>query len=237
MGSNRLPGKPLADIHGAPMVVHVLRRAEEAAIGPVVVACADREVAEAVEAGGGRAVLTQPDLASGSDRVFAALEEIDPERSHDAVVNLQCDLPDIQSDLIRAVLSPLDEPLVDIATLASEIAGEAERDDRNVVKVVVAPAPGAKPDGGRALYFSRLPVPWGDGPLYHHIGIYAFRRKALERFVKLPPSALEKREKLEQLRALEAGLRIEVAFVDSTPLGVDTAADLERARALLAPDL
>ena len=239
MASSRLPGKPLADIHGTPMVVHTLRRASQAAMGPVIVACAESEVADAVTAAGGRAVLTPPELASGSDRVFAALQEVDPGRGHQVVVNLQGDMPAIEPGAVRAVLGPLEDPDVDIATLACEIAGAAERsprvrsEDPNVVKAVVALAPGART--GRALYFSRLPVPGGEGPTYHHIGIYAFRRVALERFVKLPPSELEKREKLEQLRALEAGMRIDVALVDSVPLGVDTPADLERARLLLAP--
>ena len=233
MASTRLPGKPLADIGGAAMIVHVLRRAEEAAVGPVLVACAEAEIAEAVRAAGGRAVLTAPDLASGSDRVHAALAEIDPEREFDVVVNLQGDLPTLSAAAMAAVLAPLAEPAVDIATLACEISDPAERGDQNVVKAVAALAPGARV--GRALYFSRLAVPGGPGPLFHHIGIYAFRRAALERFVELPPGVLEAREGLEQLRALEAGLRIDVALVDEVPLGVDTPADLERARELLAP--
>ncbi len=233
MASTRLPGKPLADIQGTPMIVHVLRRAEEAAVGPVLVACAEAEIAEAVRAAGGRAVLTPPDLASGSDRVHAALAEVDPGAEFDVVVNLQGDLPTLSAATMGAVLAPLAEPAVDIATLACEIADPAERGDGNVVKAVVALAPGART--GRALYFSRQPVPGGPGPLFHHIGIYAFRRAALERFVELPPGVLETREGLEQLRALEAGMRIDVALVDEVPLGVDTPADLERARELLAP--
>ena len=234
MASQRLPGKPLADIHGTPLIVHTLRRAEQAAIGPVVVACAEVEVAQVVGAAGGRAVLTPPDVASGSDRVFAALEEIDAARVHDVVVNLQGDLPAIAPATVRAVLAPLEDPEVDIATLAREITEAAERRDANVVKAVVALAPQARQ--GRALYFTRLPAPGGEGPMYHHIGIYGFRRAALERFVKLPPGGLERREKLEQLRALEAGMRIDVALVDSAPFGVDTPADLERVRALLAAE-
>ncbi len=233
MASTRLPGKPLADIHGAPMIAHVLWRALESGIGPVVAACAEEEVAEAVRAAGGRAVLTPPDLPSGSDRVFAALEVIDADGAHDAIVNVQSDLPTIASRAIRAVLAPLADAEVDIATLVCVISDPAELDDPNVVKAVTALAPGER--RGRALYFSRLAVPGGEGPFYHHIGIYGFRRAALERFVKLPPGRLEQREGLEQLRALEAGMRIDVALVDSVPLGVDTPADLERARALLAP--
>ncbi len=233
MAATRLPGKPLADIHGRPMIVHTLRRAEQAAIGPVVVACADAEIVQAVNAAGGRAVLTPPDLASGSDRVFAALEMVDKARLHDVVVNLQGDLPVLAPAAVRAVLAPLEDADVDIATLAREIAGAAEREDAGVVKAVVALAPRAQI--GRALYFTRLPAPAGEGPMYHHIGIYGFRRAALERFVKLPPGWLERRENLEQLRALEAGMRIDVTLVDSAPFGVDTPADLERARALLAP--
>lgn len=231
LASTRLPNKPLADIHGAPMIVHVWRRAREAAIGPVVVACAEAAIAAAVVEAGGHAVLTEPALSSGSDRVFAALAEIDPAGAHDVIVNLQGDLPTLSGRAIAAVLGPLDEPEVDVATIACEIAEAAEREDANVVKAVASIPPGER--RGRALYFSRLPAPGGDGPMYHHIGIYAFRRAALERFVTLPPGVLERRERLEQLRLLEAGLRIDVALVDEVPLGVDTPADLERARALL----
>lgn len=237
LASTRLPDKPLADIHGAPMIVHVWRRAMEAEVGPVVVACAEEAIAEAVTAAGGRAVLTDPAHASGSDRIFEALRKVDPEGRHDAVVNLQGDLPTLEPGLVRAVLRPLIEGPADIATLAVEITEASERSNPNVVKAAVSFPQGA--ETSRALYFSRCPVPWGGGdaaqPLYHHIGIYAYRRAALERFVALPPSPLELREKLEQLRALEAGLRIDVARVDTLPLGVDTPADLDRARALLAP--
>ncbi len=236
LASTRLPDKPLADIHGVPMIVHVWRRAMEAEAGPVVVACAEQAIAEAVTAAGGRAVLTDPAHASGSDRIFEALETVDPEGRHDAVVNLQGDLPTLDPALVRAVLRPLAEGPADIATLAVEIRAPEERRNPNVVKAAVS-----FPDGvsiAKALYFSRCPVPWDGGnealPLYHHIGIYAYRRAALARFVALPPSPLELRERLEQLRALEAGLRIDVARVDTLPLGVDTPADLERARALLA---
>ena len=234
MASSRLPGKPLADIGGVPMVVHVLRRAEAAAVGPVVVAAAETEIAEAVHAAGGRAVATRPDHASGSDRVFEALQAVDPEGAFDAAINLQGDLPAIEPAAIRAVLEPLADPAVDIATLAAAIVEPGEREDANVVKAVVALAPGAKI--GRALYFSRAAVPAGEGPLYHHIGIYGFRREALARYVALPPSALERREKLEQLRALEAGMRIDVALVDTIPLGVDTPDDLARIRAIMAAE-
>lgn len=233
LGSTRLPRKPLADIHGEPMIVHVWRRAVEAGLGPVAVACAEAEIADAVAAAGGRAVLTSPDHASGSDRIFEALEAIDPDRVFDAVVNLQGDLPTVEAAVIRAVMEPLADPEVEIATLAFEIADARERDDPNVVKAVISVAPGAR--RGRALYFSRAAVPCGPGPLYHHVGIYAFRRGALERFVALPRGALEAREGLEQLRALEAGMRIDVALVDTVPAGVDTPADLERARETLKP--
>jgi 3-deoxy-manno-octulosonate cytidylyltransferase (CMP-KDO synthetase) len=230
--ATRLPNKPLADIHGLPMIVHVWKRAMEAGIGPVVVAAAETEIAEAVRAAGGQAVLTDPDLPSGSDRVWAALNAVDPQGAHDVVVNLQGDLPAIDPQVIAAVLKPLAEPQVDIATLVAAIRSEEERQNPNVVKAALAFAPGQ--DVGRALYFSRVPVPWGEGPHWHHIGIYAYRRAALTRFVDLPVGLLEAREKLEQLRALENGMRIDAALVDTVPDGVDTPADLERARALLA---
>jgi 3-deoxy-manno-octulosonate cytidylyltransferase (CMP-KDO synthetase) len=232
LASTRLPRKPLADIHGQPMIVHVWRRAMEADVGPVVVACAEAEIAEAVTAAGGRAILTRPDHASGSDRIFEALEAIDPKEEFDAVVNLQGDLPTIDPQAIRAVLGPLAGADADIATLAFEITDSSERDDPNTVKVVISLEPGR--DQGRALYFSRAKVPFGDGPLYHHVGLYAYRRAALARFVRLPRGTLETRERLEQLRALEAGLRIDVALVDTVPPGVDTPADLERVRATFA---
>jgi len=232
LASTRLPGKPLADIAGAPMIVHVWRRAVESSLGRVVVAAAEREIATAIEQAGGEAVLTQPDLPSGSDRIFAALAALDPARRHDVIVNVQGDLPLIDPQAIRDSLLPLAEPLVDIATLAAVIHDAAERTATSVVKVVAGFAPGARI--ARALYFSRAPVPSGEGEHYHHIGLYAYRRAALERFVALPPSVLERRESLEQLRALEAGMRIDVALVDSVPFGVDTPADLARARQLMA---
>jgi 3-deoxy-manno-octulosonate cytidylyltransferase (CMP-KDO synthetase) len=232
MKSARLPGKPLALIGAEPMVVHVWRRAVAAAIGPVVVACAEPEIAAAIAAVGGRAVLTLPDHPSGSDRVFEAVTRLDPERRHDIVVNVQGDLPLIDPAAIRAALDPLADPAIDIATLAAPIRDPAEITAPDVVKVAAGFAPGERV--ARALYFSRLPVPYGAGAHYHHIGLYAYRRAALERFVALPPGLLERRESLEQLRALEAGMRIAVALVDTIPMGVDTPADLARARALLA---
>ncbi len=230
MASIRLPGKPLADIAGAPMIVHVLRRAAAAGIGPVAVATDSADIAAAVEKAGGRAVMTDENHASGSDRVFEALQKVDPGRRAAIVVNVQGDLPALEPADIAAALAPLADPAVDIATLAAEIRRAEERDDPNVVKVVGTPV---APSRLRALYFTRATAPAGAGPLYHHIGLYAYRRAALERFVALPPSPLERREKLEQLRALEAGMRIDVAIVEGVPLGVDTPADLARARAVL----
>lgn len=231
MDSTRLPGKPLAEIGGAPMIVHVWRRAMEADIGPVVVACAEREVADAVNAAGGTAVVTRPAHPSGSDRIFEALSIVDPSERHDIVINLQGDLPTLDPSAVNAALPPLSNRDVDIATLAAPITEPAERSDANVVKAVLSLS--ASASVGRALYFSRATVPWGDGPLFHHIGLYAYRRRALARFVALPAGVLERRERLEQLRALENGMRIDAAIVDAVPLGVDTQADLERARALL----
>jgi len=231
LGATRLPGKPLADIAGAPMIVHVLRRAEAANIGPVVVATDARDIEAAVQKAGGRAVMTSPDHGSGSDRIFEAVGKVDPQGRAGIIVNLQADLPTIAPSDIAASLKPLSDVAVDIATLAAEISHPAERGDPNVVKVVGTLL---APDRLRALYFTRAAAPWGGGPLYHHIGLYAFRRAALERFVNLPPSPLERREKLEQLRALETGMRIDVSIVDSVPLGVDTPADLARARAVLS---
>ncbi|MBX2832062.1 MAG: 3-deoxy-manno-octulosonate cytidylyltransferase [Rhodospirillales bacterium] len=230
MASTRLPNKPLADICGAPMIVQVWRRALEAKIGPVLVACAEQEIADVITEAGGIAVLTDPDLPSGSDRVHQALQSFDPEGKYDAVVNVQGDLPTIDAADIRAVFEPLSDPLVDIATLAAEIKRVEERTNPNVVKAVAAFGNGRV---ARALYFTRATAPYGDGPLYHHIGLYTYRRAALDRFVALPPAELESREKLEQLRALENGMVIAVALVDGVPLGVDTVEDLERARLVL----
>jgi 3-deoxy-manno-octulosonate cytidylyltransferase (CMP-KDO synthetase) len=230
MASTRLPGKPLAEIAGLPMIVHVLRRALAAKLGPVVVATDSAEIAAAVDKSGGRAVMTRADHASGSDRIFEALGAADPHGKAKIIVNVQGDLPTLDPGQIAAALGPLADPAVDIATLAAEITKPAERGNPNVVKIAGTPV---GPSRLRALYFSRATVPAGDGPLYHHIGLYAYRRMALERFVKLPVSPLEQREKLEQLRALEGGMRIDVAIVDTVPLGVDTPEDLETARAML----
>lgn len=229
--ATRLPNKPMADIGGEPMIVHVWRRAVEADCGPVVVATDAEAVRDAILQAGGEALMTLPGHPSGSDRVFEAVLARDPHRKLGAVVNLQGDLPTLDPALVRACLRALDEGDADIGTIAAEIVREEERTDPNVVKAVGTPIG----DGSmlRALYFSRATAPYGDGPLYHHIGIYAYRRDALERFVSLPPSPLELREKLEQLRALEAGFRINVALVDTVPLGVDTPPDLERARQLI----
>jgi 3-deoxy-manno-octulosonate cytidylyltransferase (CMP-KDO synthetase) len=230
MGAQRLPGKPLADIAGEPMIVHVWRRTCAAGIGPVAVATDARVIAEAVTRAGGQAVMTRTDHASGSDRIFEAAELLDPEGRHDIVVNVQGDFPTIEPGAIAAAVAPLNDPAVDIATLAAEIRREEDRANPNAVKLVAA-------FGGRrvarALYFSRATVPTGDGPLYHHIGLYAYRRAALDRFVALPPGELERRERLEQLRALEAGMRIDAALIDGIPLEVNTPDDLERARLLL----
>lgn len=231
--ATRLPDKPLADILGLPMIAHVWRRAQEAGVGRVVVATDTAAIAKAVEACGGEAVMTREDHASGSDRIFEALGKVDPRGEAEIVVNLQGDLPTLEPRLVTDCIAPLATTSVDIATLAAEIRNEHERTEPSVVKVVGTPVTGAERTL-RALYFTRATAPWGEGPLYHHIGIYAYRRSALERFVKLPPSPLEVREKLEQLRALEAGMRIDVRLVDTVPLGVDAPADLERARAMLA---
>jgi 3-deoxy-manno-octulosonate cytidylyltransferase (CMP-KDO synthetase) len=230
MASTRLPGKPLADIAGEPMVIRVMRRAQAAHIGPVVVATDSEVIAACVEKAGGRAVMTRADHVSGSDRIFEALATADPQRRAGIIVNLQGDLPTLPpSDLARAI-EPLRDQAVDIGTLAAEIRRSDERSNPNVVKVVGTPVSANRL---RALYFTRATAPWGHGPLFHHIGVYVYRREARARFVGLPPSPLEQREKLEQLRALEAGMRIDVAIVDSVPLGVDTPEDLERARQIL----
>jgi 3-deoxy-manno-octulosonate cytidylyltransferase (CMP-KDO synthetase) len=236
LAATRLPNKPLADIHGEPMIVHVWRRAVEADVGPVLVACDDPAIAAAIRAAGGQAALTRAGHPSGSDRIHEAVERFDPEGRHDAVVNIQGDLPTIARTAVRAALQPFAEAGVDIATLAARIVREEERTNPNVVKAVVPFADDAVPGTiARALYFTRVPAPLGEGPLYHHIGLYAYRRAALRRFVALPPGVLERRERLEQLRALEAGMRIDVVLVDAVPLGVDTPEELARARELLAP--
>jgi 3-deoxy-manno-octulosonate cytidylyltransferase (CMP-KDO synthetase) len=233
MCSIRLPGKPLADIHGEPMIAHVWRRAMEADVGPVLVAADDPLIVEAVAAVGGKAVLTRTSHVSGSDRLFEALGVFDPDADHDIVVNIQGDLPTIERSAVRACFAALVEDSADIATLATPITRAEEKDDPNVVKAIGTEL---SPGRLRALYFTRARAPWGEGELLHHIGIYAYRREALRRFVSAQPSPLERREKLEQLRALEAGMRIDIALVDMAPLGVDTPEDLERARAALAPE-
>lgn len=232
MASTRLPGKPLADIHGRAMIVHVMDRAAEADCGPVVCAAAETEIVDVVTAAGYTAVLTNPDHPSGSDRIFEALNKIDPNGDHDVVLNLQGDLPTLDPGLVSTVAGLVADESVDIGTLVSEITNEEERTNPNVVKCVAALDDTRM--SARALYFTRATAPHGDGPLWHHIGIYAYRREALSRFVAMPPGMLEQREKLEQLRALEAGMRIDAARVDTVPLGVDTPADLDRARTLLA---
>jgi len=241
LAATRLPNKPLADIHGEPMIVHVWRRAVEADLGPVLVAVAESPIADAIRAVGGEAVLTRPDHPTGSDRILEAVERFDPDRRHDAVINVQGDLPTIEPRAVRAALAPLaaadaGEPRVDIGTIVAEIVREEEKTEPSVVKAIVGfnrQGEGGVPLG-RALYFTRVTAPSGAGPLYHHIGLYTYRREALSRFVTLPQGVLEKRERLEQLRALENGMRIDAACVDTVPLGVDTPADLERARALLS---
>jgi 3-deoxy-manno-octulosonate cytidylyltransferase (CMP-KDO synthetase) len=231
MAATRLPGKPLLDIGGLPMIVHVLRRAEAAQIGRVAVATDAAEIATAVTSHGGEAVMTSAEHPSGSDRIYEALCKLDPGGRIEAIINLQGDLPTIPPHDVRAALSLLDDKNVDIGTLAAKIVRDEEHATPSVVKLVGSHLHDRKL---RALYFTRATAPYGEGPRYHHIGLYAYRRAALERFIALPPSALERREKLEQLRALEAGMRIDAAIVDSVPLGVDTPADLEIARQMLA---
>lgn len=233
LASTRLPSKPLADIHGKPMIVHMLDLGRAADIGSVAVACGDPEIADAVRQAGGRAVLTDPALPSGSDRVHAALAELDPQGRHDVVVNLQGDFPTLDPMLLRLVIGPLTDPAVDIATLVVPIASPEEANTESFVKTACAFAPGQTV--APALYFSRQPIPWGEGPRWHHVGIYAYQRESLRRYVALPPSLLERREGLEQLRALEAGMRIACTRIPHGPFGVDTPADLARARELLHP--
>jgi 3-deoxy-manno-octulosonate cytidylyltransferase (CMP-KDO synthetase) len=230
MASTRLPNKPLADIEGKPMIVHVAERAMATGLGRTVVATDSEDIRAAVTARGLEAVMTRNDHESGSDRIYEALCALDPDKSFDAIINVQGDLPTIDPATIKRALRPLEDGPADIATLGVEISRDDEKTNPNVVKIVGSPQSGSRL---RALYFTRATAPWGEGPLYHHIGLYAYRRQALERFVGLGPSPLEKRERLEQLRALEAGMRIDVEIVDSVPLGVDTPEDLERARQLL----
>lgn len=234
MASTRLPGKPLADICGRSMIEHVWRRAVESGAGDVIVAAAEQEIVDCITKAGGKAVLTSPDLASGSDRIFAAFEHFScatrPESSIEIIINLQGDLPTLDPALITTVAEALKKSGADIATLAAPVNDEAEINNPNVVKAAFA---GDESPGGRALYFSRSAIPHGVGKYWHHIGIYAYRYDALAKFIKLQPSTLEKREKLEQLRALEAGMSIYVATVDTVPLGVDTPEDLEKAREII----
>ncbi|GAB1580505.1 MULTISPECIES: 3-deoxy-manno-octulosonate cytidylyltransferase [Phyllobacteriaceae] len=232
IASTRLPNKPLADIAGKPMIVHVAERAAAARLGRTVVATDSEEIASAIRAHGFEAVMTRADHESGSDRIYEALLSVDPNAEIEAIVNVQGDLPTIDPAIIARALRSLEEGPADIATLGVEITEESEKTAPSVVKIVGSPL--ADANRLRALYFTRATAPWGEGPLYHHIGLYAYRREALERFVRLGPSPLERREKLEQLRALEAGMRIDVEIVKSVPLGVDTPADLERARALIS---
>ncbi|RFC00387.1 3-deoxy-manno-octulosonate cytidylyltransferase [Rhizobium leguminosarum bv. trifolii] len=231
MASTRLPGKPLADICGLPMIVQVALRAKEAAIGRVVVAVDDTRVFDAVSAAGFEVVMTSSDHQSGSDRIFEALQKVDPAGKAKFIVNVQGDLPTIDPETVRAALRPLENEAVDIGTLTTEIDNEADKTAPHIVKVVGSPVSDTRL---RGLYFTRATAPYGKGPLYHHIGLYAYRRAALERFVSLGPSTLERRESLEQLRALEAGMRIDAEIVDTVPLGVDTPADLEIARRILS---
>lgn len=231
MAATRLPGKPLREIAGEPMIIHVWRRAMEANLGPVVIATDAPEIKDVVENHGGQAVLTDPAHASGSDRIYEALITFDGAGNYKNIINLQGDLPTLDPALISACAELLKSREVDISTLAVEISNEAEKTNPNVVKMIGSPI---SPSRHRALYFTRATAPYGEGPLYHHIGIYGYKRAALERFINMPPSLLEKREKLEQLRAIEAGLRLDVAIVETDPLGVDTEADLEKARAILS---
>jgi 3-deoxy-manno-octulosonate cytidylyltransferase (CMP-KDO synthetase) len=229
MAATRLPNKPLADIGGVSLIVRVLRQAEAAKVGPVVVAAGDAEIVAAVEAAGGRAVLTDPNLPSGSDRILAALRQLDPNGRHDVVINLQGDMPFIEPATIKACADVLARELnCDIATIVAPESSPADRENPNWVKAVLAVRGGEK--AARALYFTRS-VLYGDGPVWLHGGVYAYRRKALERFTAEPPSPLEKRERLEQLRALEMGLTIYAAMLESAPMGVDSPEDLASARA------
>jgi 3-deoxy-manno-octulosonate cytidylyltransferase (CMP-KDO synthetase) len=243
--ATRLPDKPLADIHGKPMIVRVMERALESKVGKVYVACDDKRIETAVARAGGKAVMTGKAHASGSDRIYEALQKIDPDKHYDVIVNVQGDVPTVAPEVIRAVLLPLQDSTVDIATLACVIKDEKERIDPSVVKAVLsfelqvascrlqAPPATCNLQLATALYFTRATAPYGDGNLYHHIGIYAYRREALAKFVQLPPSLLEQRERLEQLRALEAGMKIGVAIVDTIPLGVDTPEHLIKAKEML----
>ena len=229
--SSRLPNKPLADINGVPMIVRVWQIAVDANIGRVIVASGDTEISKAIQNEGGEAILTDPALPSGSDRIFAALERADPSKKHDIIINLQGDLPLLERSTITAAYDLMDNDHVDIGTVAAKIISPEEKLSPSIVKAIVAW--NNDEITGRALYFTRAPAPTGDGPMYHHIGLYTYKRHALERFVKLPISPLEQQEKLEQLRALENGMRIDIALVDTVPFGVDTPEDLEKAKLLI----
>ena len=231
LAATRFPNKPLAQMHGEPMITHVWKRAVETGIGPVIVAAGDQEIVDVICRAGGKALLTDPELPSGSDRIHAALCEYDPDLKYDVVINVQGDLPTIETRAIQTCLLPLANEEVDIATIGAVIKRKTEFSDPNVVKAIASVPKGKKI--GRCLYFTRATAPAGDGPLIHHIGLYAYRRVALEQFVALPSGVLEKRETLEQLRALEAGLRIDIALVDTVPIGVDTPSDLDRAASIL----
>jgi 3-deoxy-manno-octulosonate cytidylyltransferase (CMP-KDO synthetase) len=229
MAATRLPGKPLADIFGRPMIAWVAQAALRARLGPVLVAAGEAEIVEAAQSAGVHAVLTDPALPSGTDRVHAAVSAFDSKGEFDAIVNLQGDMPSIDPAMIGAAVDVLAGG-ADIATLVSPSEAEEDRNNPNVVKAVMA---FSAPDRGRALYFTRAPAPWGEGPIWRHVGLYVYRRAALARFVAAPPSPLELREKLEQLRALEMGMSIEAGVVADFPKGVDSPADLETARAAL----
>ncbi len=233
LASTRLPNKPLADIHGKPMIVHVMERAQESNLGRVVVACAEQEIKDAVEKAGGEAVLTDPDLPSGSDRILAALDVADTKKEFDAVINVQGDLPTLDPKLLKTAFDLLQNMEVSIGTLGAVITRDAEKTNPNVVKAVAEIDFAAGQKKGRALYFTRTTAPANDGPLLHHIGLYAYKRLALQKFVAAQPGVLERREKLEQLRALGLGMRIDIAVADTVPLGVDTPEDLETARRML----
>jgi 3-deoxy-manno-octulosonate cytidylyltransferase (CMP-KDO synthetase) len=229
MAAQRLPGKPLADIGGQPMIVRVLRQAQAAALGRVAVAAGDEEIVRAVTAAGGEAVLTDPALPSGTDRVRAAADDLDPVRAHDLVINLQGDMPFVEPRVLAdSVALMRAQPACDIGTCVTTEADPGDRTNPSVVKAILA----MEPDGrsGRALYFTRSTL-YGDAPVWRHLGIYIYRREALDRFTAAPPSPLERREGLEQLRALEMGLSIWAAVVDEAPISVDTPEDLEAARA------
>jgi len=232
LAAQRLPGKPLADIGGVPMIVRVLRAAKAAGVGRVAVAAGDAEILDAVEDAGGEAVLTDPTLPSGSDRIMAAARKLDPQGRHDVVINLQGDMPFVGPEVLTACAGLLArETSCDISTVVAAESGVADRSNVDVVKAVLALPPGDR--DGRALYFTRSTL-YGDAPIWRHIGVYGYRRAALERFTAAPPSPLEQREKLEQLRALELGMSLWAAVIDAAPISVDTPADLEAARAFAA---